>query len=180
MSEPTKQNKQVTQICIRRLHKEMELLIKDPIPNIKIYVSPENILKWYFCIHDLADDQYKGGEFYGLIEMDHDYPNEPPSYFMYTPNGRFKIKKEICTTNSKFHKSSWRPTWTLDTLFRGFLSLFLEKTDGADLSYNHMHTPKGVKQHYSDGSRDYNKKYNPELYEIFESNTNLICDSKNK
>lgn len=60
-----------TQICLTRLKKEYELLSKNPIPNVKIYVSEKNLLEWHLCFYNIDDTQYKGGEYFGLIICQH-------------------------------------------------------------------------------------------------------------
>lgn len=164
----------ITQTCVRRLQKEYKELIKEPIPNIKIYISPDNILKWYFCFYDLDDPAYSGGEYFGLVEMDPDYPHKPPSYYMYTPNGRFAVGEKICTSNSDFHPESWKPTWVMGALFRGFLSLFLEDNSKGPLSYNHLRTSIKAKQKYAEDSHSYNEKHHKELNDAFASDQVIV------
>jgi len=164
----------MTQMCVRRLQKEYKDLIKEPIPNIKIYISPDNLLQWYYCIYGLEDIRYKDGEYYGLIQMSPDYPHVPPTYYMYTPSGRFVSGEKICTTNSEYHIKDWKPTWTMDAIFRGFLSLFLEENDTGQIAFNHMRTTISEKKNYARKSKEYNKKHHRELYDVFESNQGVI------
>jgi ubiquitin-conjugating enzyme E2 J2 len=164
----------MTQICMRRLQREYKEIIKEPIENIKIYVCPTNMLLWYYCITDLDDHRYECGEYYGLIEMSPDYPLEPPSYYMYTPSGRFVPGERICTTNSDFHLYEWKPTWTMETLFRAFLSVFLEDNSTGQIFHNHVRTTTSEKRDYAHRSKEYNKKYHSELYDIFDSNEGVI------
>lgn len=166
-----------TQTCLHRLRKEYQQLMKNPILNMKIYVNPDNILKWYFCIYNLSEKDnpwYHGGEYYGWIEMHHDYPYKPPSYYMLTPNGRFEIEKSICTTNSSFHMKNWNPLWTLDSLFRGFLSLFLEDNSNQQLSVNHLHTSSHIKKQFALRSKEYNQTHNTKLNSIMDEYEEII------
>ena len=165
----------LTQICLRRLHSEYNYLNKSPVENIKIHISTHNILEWYFCIYGLNDSRYIDGEYYGLIKMDADYPLKPPKYYMYTPNGRFHINEEICTSNSDYHPLNWQPTWTMDALFRGFLSLFLEDNSVGQIHYNHIRTTNAEKKHLALLSRQYNYKHNKILHDVFSVNMNVIC-----
>ena len=155
--------KQVTQLCIRRLQKEYRDLQKEPIQNMKICVLSSDILKWYFCIYNLDDVRYRGGEYYGSIEMDPDYPHKPPTYYMHTPSGRFVINEKICTTNSDFHPEQWKPTWTMDAIFRGFLSLFLEDNTTGTVGFNHLRTTRKEKQRLAILSKEYNRLENKEI-----------------
>ena len=164
----------LTQLCIRRLQKEYKDLVKFPIQNLKIYISSENLLDWYFCIYNLDDQRYKGGEYYGLVRMDPDYPYKPPIYYMYTPNGRFVTGQKICTTNSNFHPDEWKPTWSMGAIFRGFLSLFLEDNTTAPVGFNHLRTTKEEKQRLARQSKEYNREHNSTLFECFASGENVI------
>ncbi len=172
-----------TQTCLIRLKKEYQYLIKNPIPNMKIYVNPENILKWYFSIYNLKIDDYPGytgGEYYGYIEMHPDYPYKPPSYYMMTPSGRFQVQQSICTTNSSFHGSLWNPLWTLDSLFRGFFSLFLEDNSDQPLAVNHMQSSIATKKEYARRSKEYNQTHNTEIDTIMTSFEEIIFHPPDK
>ncbi len=164
--------------CLQRLKKEYQHLIKDPIPNFKIYLDPDNILKWYFCIYNLDKNQYPEyhhGEYYGLITMHHNYPFSPPSYHMLTPSGRFEVNKSICTTNSGFHLKDWNPLWGPSTLLRGFLSLFLDTYTHTDkYAVGHVVTTSVEKIVYAKQSCEYNQKHNLELKNLFETNEDVI------
>jgi ubiquitin-protein ligase/uncharacterized RmlC-like cupin family protein len=165
----------ITQVCAVRLKKEYRYLVKNPIENFKIYVLPANILKWYYCIYDLDDHRYRGGQYYGLIKMSRDYPYEAPKFYMYTPNGRFLEKSKICTSNSNYHqKDLWLYSWTMNAIFRGFLSLFLEDIpSGQQIPYNHMRTSIKERQQFAKNSINYNQKHYLNLYETF--NNNDLC-----
>ncbi len=159
-----------TQTCIKRLHSEYKYLFQNPIENIKVYLSGENILNWYYCINYLDDYRYINGEYYGLIKMNPDYPFKPPSFYMYTPNGRFVPGVKICSTNSGYHNDKWLPTWTMDTILRGFLSLFLENNYTGQIFHNHMRCSLSEKLMYAKKSKKYNEKNYKWLYNEFESN----------
>jgi ubiquitin-conjugating enzyme E2 J2 len=172
-----------TQTCLARLKKEYQILTKNPIQSMKIYISPSNILKWYFSVYNLNQIDYpwyQGGEYYGYIEMHHDYPYKPPSYYMLTPSGRFAVGQSICTTNSAFHGSLWNPLWTLDGLFRGFLSLFLDDNSNQQLAVNHLHTSTATKAEYAKRSKDYNLIHNSEIDHIMSNFEEIIFHSIDK
>lgn len=157
-----------TQTCLVRLQKEYRNIFENPIQNTKIHVSQENLLKWHFCFSGLDDKRYKGGEYYGAIIMSSDYPFKPPSYYMYTPNGRFEVNKPICLSNSMFHNETWNPLWTMDAILRGLLSIFLDDDDEMQsTAVGHMKTPLKRKQRYATDSYQYNTKNNPNLTNFF-------------
>ncbi len=157
-----------TQLCIRRLAKEYGELMKDPLPNIKVYIKEDNLLEWYFCFYGL-DGSYTGGEYLGMIKVSDDYPMKPPSIYMYTPNGRFVTNERICTTNSDHHPELWKSTWTLGSQLLSFLSLFTEDNSTGQVYLNHQRTSKKAKKAYAKKSRQYNKATYPDLFEKFNS-----------
>lgn len=167
----------INQLCIKRLHAEQKNLLKNAIDNMKVYVSSSNILEWYFCIYGLDDERYKGGQYIGLMQMDADYPYKAPKYIMYTPNGRFLPGESICTSNSEFHPENWKPIWTLDSLLRGFLSLFLEDNATGPISYNHLRTSNQEKKRLAKKSIEFNRKNYESLSKIFNDSLD-VCVSR--
>ena len=89
---------------------------------------------------------------------------------MYTPNGRFATGSTICTSNSNYHqKDGWQPTWTIETMMIGFLSLFLEDNSTGQVHYNHVRTTTSQKKRYAKQSIIYNRKNYINLYQCFNS-----------
>lgn len=87
-----------TDICVRRLTKELKALQKDPITSPKITVMPmeDNILCMHYVIEGSADSPYAGGVYHGKLVFPKDYPLKPPSVLMLTPSGRFQPNRRLC------------------------------------------------------------------------------------
>jgi ubiquitin-conjugating enzyme E2 J2 len=117
-----------TDICTRRLTKELQSLAKDPIKNPRIKVCPKesNILEMHYVIEGSADTPYHGGFYHGKLIFPKEYPLKPPSVMMCTPNGRFQPNRRLCLSMSDFHPESWNPMWSVSTILTGLYSFMIE------------------------------------------------------
>lgn len=154
-----------TLVCKKRIEKEYQDLISNPLPNIKIAHEPDNILNWYCLIYDLNEPGFINGQYIFNIRMSPNYPFSPPEFFFLTPNGRFDTNKKLCFSNSSYHKESWSPLWTIKTIILGFLSFFLEKTSSG---IGHLTTTIEDKQELANLSSDYNKTRLNQILKLFE------------
>lgn len=114
-----------TDICTRRLTKELRALAKDPIKSPKITVAPNeaNILEMHYVIEGSENTPYAGGIYHGKLIFPKDYPLKPPSVMMLTPNGRFQPNRRLCLSMSDFHPEVG--VWSsLKFLFRTSCSYF--------------------------------------------------------
>ena len=82
-------------LSMRRLINEYNQLEKNLIPGIFYFPNDENINECYFIL-SCEHSPYKGGEYYGIITIPHEYPHRSPSFKMLTPSGRFEPGKQIC------------------------------------------------------------------------------------
>jgi len=146
----------------KRIIGDIKLLTKDPIEGVNVYFSDGNMLLWYFLIFGTKGTDYEGGEYIGHIKFTTMYPEKPPSFYMYTPTGRFKSNHELCLSNSKFHTDEWSPAWTISAIIRGFVSIMNEEdTKG---SYGHLCDDKDTRKKYMLNSIKWNNKYMPDIY----------------
>lgn len=113
---------------IIRLQRELELVHKNPMDNIKIKPNTENIYVWYFLFDGPKDTPYENGLYAGKILFPKDYPSKAPDFVMLTPNGRFKVNEKICLSFSGYHQETWSPIWTVLTMLQGLLSFMVEET----------------------------------------------------
>ena len=107
-------------ICVRRLTKELKDLKKSPIENPTITVAPNesNILEMHYVIEGSPDTPYDGGVYHGKLIFPREYPLKPPSVIMITPSGRFVPNRRLCLSMSDFHPESWNPVWSVGTYIR--------------------------------------------------------------
>nr|BAT25225.1 host Ubc6 [Nitzschia sp. IriIs04] len=117
-----------TDLCTRRLTKELRALQKDPIKSPKITVQPNeaNILEMHYVIEGSPDTAYAGGFYWGKLVFPKTYPLKPPSVMMMTPSGRFQPRRRLCLSMSDFHPETWNPMWSVSTILTGLYSFMLE------------------------------------------------------
>ena len=115
-------------MCARRVCKEYEEILRNPLPNVLCAPSPSDHLNWYCLIYDLQEECFDGGEYIFQIRLSPRYPFEPPDFFMLTPNGKFETGRKLCFSNTSMHAESWSPMWKIRTMIMGFLSFFLQGT----------------------------------------------------
>jgi ubiquitin-conjugating enzyme E2 J2 len=91
-----------TDICTKRLTKELKSLAKEPHTSPKITVRPKesNILEMHFVIEGSEETPYSGGIYHGKLLFPKEYPLKPPGVMICTPNGRFRPNCRLCMTMS--------------------------------------------------------------------------------
>lgn len=103
-------------------------LKKDPVPYVLAEPVPSNILEWHYVVKGPEKTPYEGGYYHGKLIFPGEFPFQPPSIYMYTPNGRFRVDTRLCLSISDFHPDTWNPTWSVSTILIGLLSFMLEKS----------------------------------------------------
>lgn len=68
---------------------------------------------------------YEGGFYHGKLIFPGEFPFQPPSIYMTTPNGRFKVNTRLCLSISDFHPDTWNPAWSVSTILTGLLSFMV-------------------------------------------------------
>jgi ubiquitin-conjugating enzyme E2 J2 len=78
-------------MCIRRLKKELLSLQKDPVQNPRTTVVPNeaNILEMHYVIEGSKETPYEGGVYHGKLIFPSKYPMKPPSV-MINPSSHVK------------------------------------------------------------------------------------------
>ena len=98
------------------------------------------------------DSQYAGGFYHGKLVFPKKFPFRPPSVYMITPNGRFKVQTRLCFSMSDAHPESWNPTWSVGTILTGLLSFMLENTS----TQGSIKTSEEKKRKYAVDSHQFN------------------------
>jgi ubiquitin-conjugating enzyme E2 J1 len=83
---------------------------------------------------------------------------------MLTPNGRFEANKEICLTNSRFHKGEWTSSWNIVSILIAFYSVF---SDDFDNGVAHIKKSKEERSLLANDSIEYNNKNFSNIYNKF-------------
>mmetsp|Transcript_24699 Transcript_24699/g.57977 ORF Transcript_24699/g.57977 Transcript_24699/m.57977 type:complete len:224 (+) Transcript_24699:438-1109(+) len=160
-----------TDICIRRLTKELKSLIKDPIKSPKVTVAADesNILEVHYVIEGSEKTPYAGGIYHGKLIFPKDYPLKPPSVIMITKNGRFQPNRRLCLSMSDFHPESWNPMWSVSTILTGLYSFMIESAP----TLGSVESTRSQKEKLAKLSLDYNVrdptfcKLFPEYFELY-------------
>lgn len=137
-----------------RLRQDYVRLKKDPIPYVLAEPDPSDILEWQVWIVSDSDDMlifyfrlyknkfilycfrhyvvigpektpYEGGFYHGKLVFPMEFPFQPPSIYMTTPNGRFKVNMRLCLSISDYHPDTWNPAWSVSTILTGLLSFMV-------------------------------------------------------
>lgn len=152
-------------ICIRRLTKELAALSKDPILEPRITVAPNesNLLELHYVIEGSAGTPYEGGVYHGKLIFPKQYPLKPPSVIMLTPSGRFQPNRRLCLSMSDFHPESWNPMWSVSTILTGLYSFMIESSP----TLGSIETTTRKKQQLAMASLQYNIQNDPHFVKLF-------------
>ena len=119
----------------KRLAGELRDLAKNKMDTAQAVLDDNNNKLFYFVIRP-QHPPYKGGMYMGKIVLPDDYPDNPVSFYMLTPSGRFFINQKICLTNSDYHKEQKTAAWTIRTMVEGLLSILVD--DDATHGISHI------------------------------------------
>ena len=82
----------------------------------------------HYVIKGPENTPYDGGFYHGKLVFPREFPFQPPSIYMTTPNGRFKVNTKLCLSISDFHPDTWNPAWSVSTILIGLLSFMVRYT----------------------------------------------------
>jgi len=111
-----------------RLKQDFMRLQKDPVPYVTASPLPSNILEWHYVVAGPEKTPYEGGIYHGKLVFPREFPFKPPSIYMVTPSGRFKVNTRLCLSISDFHPDTWNPAWSVASILTGLVSFMTEKT----------------------------------------------------
>ncbi|KAH0574403.1 Ubiquitin-conjugating enzyme E2 [Spironucleus salmonicida] len=114
-----------------RIKSELKNLILKPEPFFKVYFDPQNLYNIHFSVLGPIQTAFTKGIYHGVIFLPRDYPFSAPDIQFYNNNGRFEVKKNICTNFTSFHQELWSATWGIRQVIIGLRSMFDEETPGA-------------------------------------------------
>jgi len=120
--------KLVNTTATARLKQDFMRLQKDPVPYVTAAPLPSNILEWHYVVTGPEKTPYEGGIYHGKLVFPREFPFKPPSIYMVTPSGRFKVNTRLCLSISDFHPDTWNPAWSVASILTGLVSFMTEKT----------------------------------------------------
>ncbi|RWS12027.1 Coatomer subunit gamma-2-like protein [Dinothrombium tinctorium] len=166
-----------TFIALKRDYKE---ITNNPIPNIYAKPLDNNILEWHFAMRGAQQTPYENGLYHGRIEFPVDFPFKPPSFYMLTPNGRFKCNTKICLNTSNYHPEAWNPSWSVASLLIGLYSFMNDD----EPTWGSLRSSKEERMQLALMSWAYNLQdpifvsLFPELAQECKRKISMICSSK--
>ncbi|XP_051172021.1 ubiquitin-conjugating enzyme E2 J2-like [Leptopilina boulardi] len=137
-----------------RLKQDYMRLKNDPVPYVLAEPVPSNILEWHYVVKGPENTPYDGGFYHGKLIFPGEFPFQPPSIYMTTPNGRFKVNTKLCLSISDFHPDTWNPAWSVSTILTGLLSFMIENSP----TLGSITTTDYEKKHLAAQSLEYNLK----------------------
>jgi ubiquitin-conjugating enzyme E2 J2 len=150
---------------LHRIITEVELILCDPIPNVSLWIDPNNLKIWHFIISGLAglNSPYTNGEYVCRLKISEKYPYEVPVFTMETPNGRFAPGQPLCINDFASRPEKWKTDWTLDSLIRAFISYFQSICHRGENVGNNIIAVKAEKLALAQNSKQYNLTHHQSL-----------------
>ena len=111
-------------IHIKRLKKELNLIINNPINRVHILPKEDNLLVWEGYIEGPIDSPYSNGKFPLIMTFNESYPIKPPSIkftkFVFHPN--IYRDGKICI--DILEQKNWAPSLNIQSILISLVSLF--------------------------------------------------------
>jgi len=139
-------------------------------PYCLIMMDEDNINIWYALIAHL-DGDWEGGEYMFKLTLPPNFPINPPSLEVLTPNGLYVPGGKICVSIGEFHKQNWRRALGIHGFVRngivnGFICFdVMEKSGGIRL----VASSSATKRHHAAESKAFNRKYFKKITEQFDA-----------
>ncbi|KAI6197325.1 UBC core domain-containing protein [Aphelenchoides besseyi] len=125
--------------AVKRLKKDYQKLIKDPVPFAVAAPLQSDILEWHYCLIGCPDTPYDGGYYHGKLVFPADFPFRPPAIYI------------------------WNPSWTVSTILTGLISFMNENAQ----TLGSINTSTQEKKMLARRSREFNLK-DPVFCSVFE------------
>ena len=154
-----------TSITMNRLQKELRRMERDPLPYIQARPNENNFFEWHYIITGPPNTNFEGGEYHGKLVLPFEYPYQPPSIYMTTPNGRFVTGERLCLSISDYHPETWNPMWGIGSILNGLLIIMQEPPYGAIGDIAHW-CPRQIRK-YAKNSKLWNRTNNREFKNTF-------------
>ncbi|KAJ9699777.1 hypothetical protein PVL29_005579 [Vitis rotundifolia] len=116
---------------VKRILQEVKEMQSNPSDDFMSLPLEENIFEWQFAIRGPSDTEFEGGIYHGRIQLPAEYPFQPPSFTLLTPNGRFETQTKICLSISNHHPEHWQPSWSVRTALVALIAFMPTSPNGA-------------------------------------------------
>ncbi|XP_057966704.1 ubiquitin-conjugating enzyme E2 32-like [Malania oleifera] len=117
--------------AVKRILQEVKEMQENPSDDFMSLPLEDNIFEWQFAIRGPSDSEFEGGIYHGRIQLPAEYPFQPPSFMLLTPNGRFETQTKICLSISNHHPEHWQPSWSVRTALVALIAFMPTDPGGA-------------------------------------------------
>lgn len=143
--------------------------ISEPDEYIKYWMDPANPAKWWCILHNMMgqEDVLQGGEYLVEVTAPPDFPHNPPSFLLHTPNGVYGMDKPVCISIGHYHSNAYPAALGM----RGFITeivngMICQKELGGGINVLPFNTTK-IKA-FATTSRAYNLEKYPRITRAIE------------
>jgi ubiquitin-conjugating enzyme E2 D/E len=145
-------------MATKRINKELNDLLKEPIENITAGPKGDNLYEWDGIIIGPTKTPYEGGVFKLKIDFPVDYPFKPPKLMFLTKIYHPNINKAgfICLD---ILKTNWSPALTISKVLLSLCSLFTDANPNDPLEPEIANIYKNDKELYEKTAREWTIKY---------------------
>jgi ubiquitin-conjugating enzyme E2 D/E len=145
--------------AIRRIHKELQELLKDPLENITAGpIDDSNIFNWTATLIGPAETPYSGGLFYLTIHFSTKHPFSPPDIIftnrIYHPN--INENGQICMD---ILKKEWSSALSISRVLLSISSLLSDPNPDDPFNAEAANLYKKDIKLFNQKARDYTMKY---------------------
>ena len=136
---------------------------------VEFRLPSDDMGKWYALLRNLAgeDDEFNNGEYIVELIAPPSYPDDPPEFYFYTPNGVYIPHKKVCVDMGLEHTGNYPATLGMAGFTRvlaGGIISWKDLGNGRHLSY----TSVDQKKQYARDSSLYNYEKYPEIMALFD------------
>ena len=154
MTDEERRNQYHLSRATKRLKRDLNLILTEPIPNIHVSPNEDDILDWHFVILGLVNTPYENGMYHGRLVFPPTFPFGPPKILFLTPNGRFKVNERLYFSLSDFHPEEWKPAYSVTAVLRGVYDFMHETTE----TIGSIETSDHVKRQLALDSKRFNNR----------------------
>ncbi|XP_033249564.1 ubiquitin-conjugating enzyme E2 D2-like [Drosophila miranda] len=126
------ENRMVSELCVRRLRKEMAKMTSDPTDGCTVELVDDCIYDWKAVILGPLDTPYEGGHFELRLHFPHAYPSLPPEILFRTRVFHCNIHNgAICVD---ILNSNWSPALNVEKILLSIQSLLSDPNPESPLN----------------------------------------------
>ncbi|RIA85003.1 putative ubiquitin conjugating enzyme [Glomus cerebriforme] len=147
-----------TDNSVKRINKELQDLIRDPLPSCSAGPVGDDLFHWHAAIMGPSDSPYSGGLFFLDILFPTDYPFKPPKVKFTTKVYHTNINSEgsICVD---FLESQWSPALTISKILLSIHYFLIEPNPDDPLVPENAYLYKTDRIRYEAICREWTRKY---------------------